>query len=443
MSFLITNDRFILSILITLCIALSGCACSLVLTGGSSVGIKRSFLYLMIFVFVHETSTLLAFYTSSPDMFRIFVLMKSSSAYLIKSSLLLFTGFYTEKRWLRRISLSVHLLSIGQVLLLFLSGRWADTIISFTQPFEAQYQSNAIWYMIVPGILFIVMSVGIMLYYKPLGRKSVANSVFVALLLLSIAALSVFYLSTRNRVFDNLHLIILLGAIAANLKAMPFNSSDTKYLSHTNVLEGFSEAVIIHDRKGRIAHIHDGLKTVKLSARLTDIQAKLMEAGALNDTQTLPEGRITIEDESPVHLQYKVSTLQIGGKVFGRLITLRDVSKMVDLQLELSRKNRQLELAFERRKQVAKTIGQLAMEKERARILDKVNSTANAYISRVRRDVAQLESEMTPGPDFHEKIRKMNDQLLEFTRSVIEEIRATIKKLNLEPVVGENPGDME
>lgn len=153
-----------------------------------------------------------------------------------------------------------------------------------------------------------------MLYYKPLGRKSVANSVFVALLLLSIAALSVFYLSTRNRVFDNLHLIILLGAIAANLKAMPFTSSDTKYLSHTNVLEGFSEAVIIHDRKGRIAHIHDGLKTVKLSARLTDIQAKLMEAGALNDTQTLPEGRITIEDESPVHLQYKVSTLQIGGR---------------------------------------------------------------------------------------------------------------------------------
>ena len=92
MSFLITNDRFILSILITLCIALSGCACSLVLTGGSSVGIKRSFLYLMIFVFVHETSTLLAFYTSSPDMFRIFVLMKSSSAYLIKSSLLLLPG---------------------------------------------------------------------------------------------------------------------------------------------------------------------------------------------------------------------------------------------------------------------------------------------------------------------------------------------------------------
>ena len=69
------------------------------------------------FVFVHESSTLLAFYTSSPDMFRLFVLLKSSSAYLIKSSLLLFTGFYTEKRWLKRLALSAHLLSIGQVCL--------------------------------------------------------------------------------------------------------------------------------------------------------------------------------------------------------------------------------------------------------------------------------------------------------------------------------------
>mgnify|MGYP001012222701 CR=1 FL=1 len=443
MSFLITNDRFILSILITLCISLSGCACSLVLTSNSSVGIKRSFLYMAFFVFVHESSTLLAFYTSSPDMFRLFVLLKSSSAYLIKSSLLLFTGFYTEKRWLKRLALSAHLLSIGQVLLIFLSSQWADTIISFTQPFEAQYQSNANWYVIVPGILFIVMSVGIMFHYKPLGRKSVANSVFVVLLLLSIVFLSVFYLSTRDMVFDNMHLIILLGAIAANLKAMPLTSNDTRYLSRTNVLDGFPEAVIIHDRKGRIVHIHDGIKTVKLSARLAEIEAKLMEAGALKDAHTLSEGRITIEDKSPVHLQYKVSTLQTGGKVFGRLIALRDVSKMVDLQLELSRKNRQLELAFAKRQQVARTIGQLAMEKERARILDKVNSIANAYISRIRRDVARLESEMAPGPDFHKKVREMNDQLLEFTRSVIGEIRATVKKLNPEPVASENLGDME
>lgn len=395
------------------------------------------------FVFVHESSTLLAFYTSSPDMFRLFVLLKSSSAYLIKSSLLLFTGFYTEKRWLKRLALSAHLLSIGQVLLIFLSSQWADTIISFTQPFEAQYQSNANWYVIVPGILFIVMSVGIMFHYKPLGRKSVANSVFVVLLLLSIVFLSVFYLSTRDMVFDNMHLIILLGAIAANLKAMPLTSNDTRYLSRTNVLDGFPEAVIIHDRKGRIVHIHDGIKTVKLSARLAEIEAKLMEAGALKDAHTLSEGRITIEDKSPVHLQYKVSTLQTGGKVFGRLIALRDVSKMVDLQLELSRKNRQLELAFAKRQQVARTIGQLAMEKERARILDKVNSIANAYISRIRRDVARLESEMAPGPDFHKKVREMNDQLLEFTRSVIGEIRATVKKLNPEPVASENLGDME
>jgi len=395
------------------------------------------------FVFVHESSTLLAFYTSSPDMFRLFVLLKSSSAYLIKSSLLLFTGFYTEKRWLKRLALSAHLLSIGQVLLIFLSSQWADTIISFTQPFEAQYQSNANWYVIVPGILFIVMSVGIMFHYKPLGRKSVANSVFVVLLLLSIVFLSVFYLSTRDMVFDNMHLIILLGAIAANLKAMPLTSNDTRYLSRTNVLDGFPEAVIIHDRKGRIVHIHDGIKTVKLSARLAEIEAKLMEAGALKDAHTLSEGRITIEDKSPVHLQYKVSTLQTGGKVFGRLIALRDVSKMVDLQLELSRKNRQLELAFAKRQQVARTIGQLAMEKERPRILDKVNSIANAYISRIRRDVARLESEMAPGPDFHKKVREMNDQLLEFTRSVIGEIRATVKKLNPEPVASENLGDME
>lgn len=443
MCFLIQNDRFILSMLISCCVAMSGCACSLVLDSNSTVGIKHSFLYMMFYVFVHEASSLLAFYTPSPEMFRILAFMKSSSAYLMKSALLLFTGYYTGKRWVKRLSRGIHLLTIGQVVFLFLNREFANTIIMLTGPFEAQYQDNANWYVIVPGILFITMSVIMMLYYKPFGNKRLASSIFIAFLLLCIVALSFVYCSTRSMIYDGMHLIILLGVMAASLKAMPFSGSDIKYISRANILDGFSEAVIIYDRKGRVIHIHDGLRTISLSAILDEVQTKLRKMGALNDSGTLSEGRFTIESGSLVHLQYKVSTLQKGQKVYGRIINLRDVTEMVELQVELSRKNRQLELAFSRKQQVAKAVGQLAMEKERARILDKVNSTANAYISRVRRDVARLESEMASGPDFQQKVREMNDQLLEVTRSVIDEIRATVKKLKQEPAAGKHDGNME
>ncbi|NLU32914.1 MAG: hypothetical protein GXX04_09880 [Clostridiaceae bacterium] len=443
MGFLIHNQRLILSIIITASIALSGCACSLVLACNSSAEAKRSFLYLALLVFVHECSSLLAFYASSPGMFRRFFLVKAASAYLLKSAMLLFTGFYTERRWLKALSLGIHLLSIGQVLFLFLNSGWADAVISFEVPFEARYQDHAYWYMVVPGMLYLVMSVVFMLCYKPLSRKSIADSVYVILLLTGIAALLVFYLSAYDTFYDGMHLFILIGSVAANMKAMPLTGWDSKYLSRLNILEGFSEAIIFYDRKGRIIYTHDGLEAIRLSDRLDDIHARIMETGALNGSDSLSEGRITMENESPVHLQYKVSTLQTGGRVFGRIVTLRDVSRMVELQMELSGKNRQLELAFARKKRVTKAIRHLAMEKERARILDKVNSTANSYITRVRLDVARLESEMSSGPDYHHKVRMMNDQLLEYTRSVIEKMRATVKKLNLQPVTGESSGDTE
>ncbi|NLW02850.1 MAG: hypothetical protein GX027_06255 [Clostridiaceae bacterium] len=131
MSFFVHNERLMLSILITFCIALSGCGCTLVLTGSSSARAKRSFLYLAFFVFVHECSSLLVFYASSTGMFRFSVIMKVSSAYLFKSALLLFAGFYTQRRWLKALSHGIHLMSMGQVLFLIHNSGWANAVINF------------------------------------------------------------------------------------------------------------------------------------------------------------------------------------------------------------------------------------------------------------------------------------------------------------------------
>ena len=170
-------------------------------------------------------------------------------------------------------------------------------------------------------------------------RKSTAT-LSLSRLLLSIAALPVIYLSKRDIVHDGLHIFLFLGGLAANMKAMPLTRRDQKYLSPLNILDGFSEAIIIYDKKGRVVYVHDGLKAIRLSDRLEDIYTRLMEAGALNDSGL---GRpITIGDGKPVHLQYS-SILQAKDKVFGRIITLRDVSEMVERNV-LSGKNRQLEL---------------------------------------------------------------------------------------------------
>ncbi|HOP71945.1 MAG TPA: hypothetical protein PLO77_01685 [Thermoclostridium caenicola] len=442
MDFLI-HDRFILGVLITCCTALCGCAASLVLTGSSSAGAKRAFLYVMFYVLAHETSSLIVLHATSPDMFRLLVAVRAASAYLLATSLLLFTGYYTDRRWLKGLALGVHLVSVGQVVLPFLNRQWAERLVMLSVPFEAQYWGLALWYALVPGTFCIILSVIFILHAHHHGRKLTVVSLIFAFLLLCMGALSILQLSTRDMVRDNMHLIIFLGLLAAKLKAMPFLSRDAKYISRADIHDGFSEAVIIFDRRGRVVHIHDGLKTIKLSDRLRDIQEKLAEEGVLNESGALSQGRILIEEQHPVHLQYKISPLQAEGKVLGRIINLRDVTELVNLQMELSQKNRQLELAFSRKQRAARAVRQLAVERERARILDQVNATANAYISRVRRDVAQLEAEMATGTDFPTKIRMMNEQLLEVTRSVIEEIRATVRKLNHVPEGCETLEDME
>lgn len=440
MSFFI-HDSFIMSTLIVGCVALTGCACSLMLSGSISVGAKRTFLYLMLLAFLHETGSLLAMYTASQELFRLLITLKSCGAYLLETALLLFAAFYAGKRWMKGLAFGIHLLSIGQVLFLVADRHWAETIFMLAEPFKAQYLDNAAWYMIAPGTCFVILSVIMMLRLSLRGRKPTANAILIAFLLVCIAGLSILRLSARDMLYDDMHLMIFLGVIAANLKAVRFISSDA--ISCTNIHEGFSEAVLIFDSKGRIIHIHDGLKPVSLSKSYPEIHAKLKEKGVFNESPALSEGQITINEGRPIHLQYKISVLQAENRVYGRIINLRDVTEIVDLQLELSKKNRQLELAFSRKQQASKDMRQLVMERERAKILDKVNETAKAYISRIRRDIAQLESDMTSSPDFQRRVRLMHEQLLEITRNVIEEIRATVKKLNLEPVSDEYPEDME
>jgi hypothetical protein len=57
--------------------------------------------------------------------------MKVSSAYLFKSALLLFAGFYTQRRWLKALSHGIHLMSMGQVLFLIHNSGWANAVINF------------------------------------------------------------------------------------------------------------------------------------------------------------------------------------------------------------------------------------------------------------------------------------------------------------------------
>lgn len=229
------QDRFMLAMLITCCIALSGCACSLVLTGNASIGTKRSFLYLMFFGLAHETSSLLAYYTASPDMFMFLAAIKASSAYLLTTAMFLFTGVYAEKPRLKRLALCAHLVSAGQVVFPLINRRWAENLIMLERPFETQYRNAGIWYAVVPGTICMVLSIGIMLYKERHGRKRTAASVLFAFLLLSMGILSVLQLFTRDVLYDNMHLIILLCTLAVKLKAMPFFSRDAKYISRADI----------------------------------------------------------------------------------------------------------------------------------------------------------------------------------------------------------------
>lgn len=422
-------ERFYLSIVILVCLVLWGYALGLVLSGKGKTAYKAAFTLLVSYLFIYQLSTLVAFYATDQDIFRIAIFFKVMAAFHTKTAALLFFSVYVREKWMIFFFLATHCLSSMLIPLYLINRPLAQSLFMFTAPFKAEYGPSAFYYAFTSNALFFLAA--LVFIFKRRAWEKKKKAVWDMLLILAANSAVVLFaaMGSQDILSEKMHVLVLIIGVSFVFYKTPFLSKSDSFIMHANVLESISEKVLIYDDKGYLTTVHEGDQSIQLTGKVSDIEKLLPkdEDGIIPD-----EGSFIIQGAEPRHVLYKKVPISIEGKPFGQIIVLRNITSLVRLQNELQEKNLDLSKAIEKHRFYRRLSKRLIDEKERSMILEKVNTTADSYIKKVKAEIVALKNIAAHEPELaKEQVRQKNEYLLEITRKALEEIRGTVRKLSV------------
>lgn len=420
-------ERFYLTIVVITSIATAGAAFGLTLSSRIRSAYKPSFLYFLSLVLVYEVSTLLAFYLQDEGAFRTAVLFKSFGAVLMKSAFLLVMGAYLGIRWVRALFLAVHLLCYPFIMAHFLFPALMNAMFVFKPDNSVFYGSGTLWYALISNFFYLVA--GVLLYLKWRANK-VKGSLFLFVVIgLNIVMMTYFMATQTEMLSEKMHMVVLVGLLLFDLQKTPFVIGKNQFLVHAEILEALSDEVLIYNEKGRLAYVHKGLEQIRPCMQLSEMLRFLHK----EETDVSQEGDFTLNGDKPPYLHYKILPVHDDGKDFGTIIVIRDMTPFVTIRMELEQRNRQLIEACSKQREYVKLSKKLISEEERAKILERVNGIADAYITGVREEILKLQEAIIERKEnMGALVEEKNAYMLGLTRKALEEIRGTVKKLNIQ-----------
>jgi len=422
-------EKFYLSIIIFVCMALWGYTLGLVLSGKGKRAYKGAYVLLVCYTLIYQISTLAAMYSSDPNVFRISVIIKVMASFLVKTAIVLFFSIYIREKWMIRFFLIVHGLTIALIPLYLISRTFAQSMIMFTDPFQAKFGPGAFYYAFSNNVILYLASLVFIFRWRAWEKKKKIVRYLILIVACNSAAVLMAARGSQDVLSERLYLMLLLVAVAFIFYKTPFLNNNDSFIMHSNVLEGISEKVLIYDDKGYLTTVHEGDQSIQLTGKVSDIEKLLPkdEDGIIPD-----EGSFIIQGAEPRHVLYKKVPISIEGKPFGQIIVLRNITSLVRLQNELQEKNLDLSKAIEKHRFYRRLSKRLIDEKERSMILEKVNTTADSYIKKVKAEIVALKNIAAHEPELaKEQVRQINEYLLELTRKALEEIRGTVRKLSI------------
>lgn len=432
-------QNFFLSIVIICSIILCIFACIIVWFRNNKPGVKYATTYLCVLVFLYQVSTILAFY-SPQYIFKVMLDIKIIAAFLIKTAFLYFIAVSIGDAVLSKIYLAIHLVTVSTVFLYFFCPPYKASIVTIVGPNMAQSGIGTQIYTVLSSLLYGVSAIVFLTAYKPFRRKRRYFVFLILLITLNTVLLSAFAFEAKDIVHEKAHILILLVLLAYFLKYTPFFETKDKLLSPVNIMEGIDETVVIFDKLGQPAYIHNGFQSVDLSGHLEEIdglikrnshQPECTYNNGCIENETGSEGEITLKQKTVVQLHYKLSALYFNKEYMGKIIVLRDITSYTSLLEELNEKNRLLKEAFDKQKEYVKVARRLIGEEERAKILHMVNRTAGEFLKKVKIQVDSLEaSALADGALVKERVKAENEELLALTIKAIGEVRQAVKKLH-------------
>ncbi|MDD4495707.1 MAG: hypothetical protein PHV32_15445 [Eubacteriales bacterium] len=399
--------------------------------------VKYALTYLLSVTMVYELSTLLAFY-STPDYFRIMIYIKIGAAFLLKTALLFFTSIYIENKKLIRIFALMQILSVATVIPATVFPSYMDSIVTFSSPLSARYAGGAEVYAVISSIIFIAS--GFVFYFtSPLFRKKKKHIAFLMLFTaLNLAILTFSVFGSKDIVHEKTHILILMVLLATVFKMSPFYDRKDSLLSVVNIINSKDEELIILDRNDNTSYINNCIKGLEISNCTEEIKAMIKAQGNLPDLRgsrestggnTIIEGDIDFHTDKIHYLHYSITPFFNRKKFIGRIIVLRDITPIKELLEVLNEKNDLLNKAYEAQRENLRVTGKLAIEKERSRILNMVNSIAGGYLITIRSRVAILEQLNEEDAHFKDFVERENSVLLEITRDTTEKVRTAVRQM--------------
>lgn len=422
-------ERFYLSIVILVCLVLWGYALGLVLSGKGKTAYKAAFTLLVSYLFIYQLSTLVAFYATDQDIFRIAIFFKVMAAFHTKTAALLFFSVYVREKWMIFFFLATHCLASMMIPLYLINGTLAQSLFMFTGPFQAEFGPYTYYYALTSNALFYLAA--IIFIFKRRAWEKKKKAVWYMMLILAANTIVVLFIAkgSQDILSEKMHVLLLLIVLSFVCYRTPFLSKSDSFIMHADVLEGISEKVLIYDDKGYLATVHEGDQSIQLTGKASDIEKLLPK----DEKGVIPEeGSFIIQGAEPQHVLYKKVPISYKGKPFGQIMVLRNITSLVRLQNELQEKNLDLSRAIEKHRFYSRISKRLIDEKERSMILEKVNATADAYIKKVKAEIVALKDIAAHEPELaREQVRQNNEYLLELTRKALEEIRGTVRKLSV------------
>ena len=434
LSALLNIESFMLSVVILLCIMLSIVIGMLVWFQNKEY--RYSAIYLIIILLIYQVSSLLAFY-SPPDYFKVLILVKMYFSILLKSVVLVWLSDYFKNRVMLVLSLFLHLFSLALAWPTFFYTPFQDAIVLVsTSPNTAVYEQGARIYFILSSIIYIAAS--ILFYLTSLRfRQSKRDLIFLLVFILFNTGLLFWgILLSSDVLYEKMHVFVLLVQLAIIFRLTSFIKHGDWIISPSNLLNGMVETAIILDRQDKNAYNHNGIESIDIPLHFAEIKERIGVQQIGNDKEQImnkahSEGRINIDTDKVINLNYKLAPLYSGKKLIGKIIVLRDMTHYTETLKSLNEKNDLLKEAVEEKNKYIKIVQRITGEEERGIVLRKVNKSMREYLSQLKKQVMQFEDSGTLSEEeFIDRINIKNKQMLELTRQVLYETRQSVKKLS-------------
>ncbi|MDP4089096.1 MAG: histidine kinase N-terminal 7TM domain-containing protein, partial [Bacillota bacterium] len=419
---------------------------------GKKTSIFYSFLCCQILLLNWSLGMIIEIFSTDRTVKWIIVCVEYFSISFIGVSWILFSFFYTEKRYPKKVLkvLPLFISPVVSYLMLLTNNYHHYFYIRFEQDFRIY--GIFFWVNVIQSYVYIFTANIIMIRYslkQPNYRKEQAFLISLTSIIPIISNfLYVFKIVKMD--FDLTPVSFSISIYFLTVAVFKYRFLDIVSNALVNVFDNMKEAIIIINNLNKIMEFNRAFKLIfgeaelianedvgkfyiYLRKRLTECDDKLIKV-IMEGTNYIENGEIVLDRNE----YYAVNVQPIFDsrrRLLGRVITFNDISVYKKLMENLDSKNRELFLKNKALKEHLTTAAELAAERERNRIAQEVHDTLGHTMTML---IALLEvCKITYKRDLLVTEEKLNEAI-EAARDGLKELRQSLARIRSEQMRTEN-----